>query len=100
MAGKLDWWHRGILSPSQFAKPASIPGTQHPCVSSHSPPKLLGFPRHLSQHVGGMVISHGRCCEIVPIENAAMEDRTVIEWDKDDLDTLSIFKVDISRWAC
>ena len=50
--------------------------------------ELLEFPRHLSQHVGGFVISETRLDEIVPIENAAMEDRTVIEWDKDDLDTL------------
>ncbi len=56
--------------------------------------ELLGFPRHLSQHVGGMVITRGPLCELVPIENAAMQDRTVIEWDKDDLDELGILKVD------
>jgi error-prone DNA polymerase len=56
--------------------------------------ELLGFPRHLGQHVGGMVITHGPLCELVPIENASMEDRTVIEWDKDDLDELGILKVD------
>ena len=56
--------------------------------------ELLGFPRHLSQHVGGMVISRGPLCEYVPIENAAMVDRTVIQWDKDDLDELGILKVD------
>ncbi len=56
--------------------------------------QLLGFPRHLSQHVGGMVITRGPLCELVPIENAAMEGRTVIQWDKDDLDTLGLLKVD------
>ena len=56
--------------------------------------QLLGFPRHLSQHVGGMVITRGPLCELVPIENAAMDDRTVIQWDKDDLDTLGLLKVD------
>ena len=56
--------------------------------------QLLGFPRHLSQHVGGMVITRGPLCELVPIENAAMPGRTVIEWDKDDLDDLGILKVD------
>lgn len=56
--------------------------------------QLLGFPRHLSQHVGGMVMTNGALCEIVPIENAAMKDRTVIEWDKNDLDALGILKVD------
>jgi error-prone DNA polymerase len=56
--------------------------------------ELVGFPRHLSQHVGGMVITNGPLCELVPIENATMEGRTVIEWDKDDLDDLGILKVD------
>ncbi|NVO24447.1 error-prone DNA polymerase [Donghicola mangrovi] len=57
--------------------------------------ELIGFPRHLSQHVGGFVITNGRLDEMCPIENAAMEGRTVIEWDKDDIDTLNILKVDI-----
>jgi error-prone DNA polymerase len=56
--------------------------------------ELLGFPRHLSQHVGGMVMTNGPLCELVPIENAAMADRTVVQWDKDDLDALGILKVD------
>ena len=56
--------------------------------------ELIGFPRHLSQHVGGMVMTQGPLCELVPIENAAMADRTVIQWDKDDLDELGILKVD------
>ena len=55
----------------------------------------IGFPRHLSQHVGGFVITRSRLDEVVPIENAAMDDRTVIEWDKDDLDALGILKVDV-----
>ncbi|MGV8954225.1 MAG: PHP domain-containing protein, partial [Cypionkella sp.] len=57
--------------------------------------EIIGFPRHLSQHVGGFIITKGRLDELCPIENAAMEDRTVIEWDKDDIDTLGILKVDI-----
>ncbi len=57
--------------------------------------ELQGFPRHLSQHTGGFVISRGPLCEIVPIENAAMEDRTVIEWNKDDLEALGLVKVDV-----
>jgi error-prone DNA polymerase len=56
---------------------------------------LIGFPRHLSQHVGGFVLTDGRLDELVPIQNAAMKDRTVIEWDKDDLDALKIYKVDV-----
>lgn len=56
---------------------------------------LLGFPRHLSQHVGGFVISSGPLAELVPIENATMADRTVIQWDKDGLESLGLMKVDI-----
>ncbi len=56
---------------------------------------LIGFPRHLSQHVGGFIITQGRLDEVCPIENAAMEARTVIEWDKDDIDALGILKIDI-----
>jgi error-prone DNA polymerase len=56
--------------------------------------EIIGFPRHLSQHVGGMVMTRGPLCELAPIENAAMEGRTVIQWDKDDLDELGILKVD------
>ncbi len=57
--------------------------------------QLMKFPRHLSQHVGGMVISRGPLSSLVPIENAAMEDRTVIQWDKDDLESLGLMKVDV-----
>ncbi|HAC89581.1 MAG TPA: error-prone DNA polymerase, partial [Planctomycetaceae bacterium] len=55
---------------------------------------LIGFPRHLSQHVGGMVMTQGWLCELCPLENASMDGRTVIQWDKDDLDELGILKVD------
>ncbi len=56
---------------------------------------LIGFPRHLSQHPGGFVISRGNLARLVPIENAAMPDRSVVQWDKDDLDALGLLKVDI-----
>ncbi len=56
--------------------------------------ELLGFPRHLSQHVGGMVITQGNLEELVPIENASMAERTVIQWDKEDLEELGLLKVD------
>lgn len=56
---------------------------------------LMGFPRHLSQHVGGFVISQGNLSHLVPIENAAMADRTIIQWDKDDLESLGLLKVDV-----
>src|SRR4029453_13990044 len=57
--------------------------------------ELMGFPRHLSQHVGGFVITRSRLDEVMPIENAAMDDRTFVEWDKDDLNDLNILKVDV-----
>ncbi|OFC70506.1 error-prone DNA polymerase [Alteromonas confluentis] len=57
--------------------------------------QIVGFPRHLSQHVGGFVISAGPLYELVPVENAAMSERTVIQWDKDDLETLGLLKVDV-----
>jgi error-prone DNA polymerase len=57
--------------------------------------QLIGFPRHLSQHVGGFVISGEPLSALVPVENAAMPDRTVIQWDKDDLESLGLLKVDV-----
>ncbi len=56
---------------------------------------IRGFPRHLSQHTGGFVIARDKLSRLVPVENAAMEDRTVIQWDKDDLDALGLIKVDV-----
>ncbi len=57
--------------------------------------QLQGFPRHLSQHVGGFVLTQGPLTRIVPVENAAMPDRSIIQWDKDDLDTVGLLKVDV-----
>ncbi|MGQ7793254.1 error-prone DNA polymerase [Faunimonas sp. B44] len=57
--------------------------------------QIIGFPRHLSQHVGGFVMTRGRVDEVVPVLNSAMDGRTIIEWDKDDLDALGILKVDV-----
>lgn len=57
--------------------------------------QLIGFPRHLSQHTGGFVLTRGLLCRMVPVENASMDDRTVIEWDKDDLDAAGLLKVDV-----
>ena len=57
--------------------------------------ELAGFPRHLSQHTGGFVITRSRLDEVVPVGNAAMADRTTVEWDKDDLDALGILKIDV-----
>ena len=95
MASKLDWWHRGVLSEPQLQEcgldPADLTIRRVITLAT----ELLGFPRHLSQHVGGMVMTRGPLCELVPIENASMPDRTVIEWDKNDIDSLGILKVDV-----
>ncbi len=61
----------------------------------HLSRELIGFPRHLSQHVGGFVITRDALVDLVPIANAAMKDRTIVEWDKDDLDALGMLKIDI-----
>src|SRR5690349_24592598 len=57
--------------------------------------EIQSFPRHLSQHVGGFVITRSRLDEVVPVMNGAMDERTHVEWDKDDLDALKILKVDV-----
>ena len=57
--------------------------------------EILGFPRHLTQHVGGFVISRGPLSELCPVENTAMQDRTCLQWDKDDIDALGLLKVDV-----
>jgi error-prone DNA polymerase len=95
LAGKLDWWHNGTLSETQIREAGIDPADAAIIGLINLSTELLGFPRHLSQHVGGMVISRSVLSDLVPIENAAMANRTVIEWDKDDLDTLGFFKVDI-----
>jgi len=72
-------------------KPESLKGQQFINLVT----EIMGFPRHLSQHVGGFIISSGPLYELVPVENASMENRTVIQWDKDDLESLGLLKVDV-----
>lgn len=79
---------------SRFREAGLDPNARMTKILVHLVREILGFPRHLSQHVGGMILTHRPLCELVPIENAAMENRTVIQWDKDDLDALGILKVD------
>ncbi len=95
MAKRLDFWDRGSLSPEQVREAGLDPADRGVRRVVGLSTELLGFPRHLGQHVGGMVMTQGPLCELVPIANAAMADRTVIEWDKDDIDALGILKVDI-----
>ena len=89
------WWDGQPISPQQlralgFAADSSMLKQLAVLVEA-----IIGFPRHLSQHVGGFVIAAGQLSELVPIENAAMADRTVIQWEKDDLEALGLLKVDV-----
>ncbi len=88
------WWDEAG-SNDELARQAGVdPADPRVRLALGVASRLRGYPRHLSQHVGGFVITRGRLDELVPIENAAMEDRTVIEWDKNDIDELGILKVD------
>ncbi|SLN47960.1 Error-prone DNA polymerase [Roseovarius gaetbuli] len=85
----------GALTPGRLREIGLDPDDRRLALTLTLVQEIIGFPRHLSQHVGGFVITQGRLDELVPIENASMEDRTVICWDKDDIDTLGILKVDV-----
>ena len=95
MSGQVwGWSNDGI--PDEVVRSLGLdPGDHRLGLALRLTRELIGFPRHLSQHVGGFVITKGRLDELVPIENAAMADRTVIEWDKDDLDALGMLKIDV-----
>ncbi|MGF1643366.1 MAG: error-prone DNA polymerase [Thiotrichales bacterium] len=89
----LAWWDDGI-PPARLREAGFDPDNPVIVRLLHLVDELRGFPRHLSQHVGGFVIARDRLSRLVPVENAAMAERTVIQWDKDDLDTLGLLKVD------
>jgi len=95
LARGMQWWDGQRIDPDRIRASGFDP--EDPVIARLIAlgAEILGFPRHLSQHVGGFVIARGRLDELVPIENAAMPDRTVIEWDKDDLDALGLLKVDV-----
>ncbi len=95
LAGAMQWWDGSHMAPERVREAGFDPDNPviHRVLTLAR--ELLGFPRHLSQHVGGFVISQGPLAELVPTENAAMEGRTVIQWDKDDLESLGLLKVDV-----
>jgi len=95
LAKSLAWWDGSQSLPARLREAGF--DAQSPTVLRllELVDALIGFPRHLSQHVGGFVISRGLLSRLVPIENAAMMDRSVIQWDKDDLDALGLMKVDV-----
>jgi error-prone DNA polymerase len=90
------WGSWGSDLPAQQVKQAGFdPENLEIARAVYFAEQLMGFPRHLSQHVGGFILTQGRLDETVPIGNAAMKDRTFIEWDRDDIDELGLLKVDI-----
>ncbi len=94
LAKTLHWWSDGVKQDDLKELGLDVRDPQlRTCVQLAN--ELHGFPRHLSQHVGGFVITREKLHDVVPIQNAAMEDRTVIEWNKDDLEALKILKVDV-----
>jgi error-prone DNA polymerase len=95
LAGIVWGWSNDPIADQRVREAGLDPTDRNLRLALNLAAELVGFPRHLSQHVGGFVITRGPLSELVPIENAAMEDRTVIEWDKDDLDRLGILKIDI-----
>jgi error-prone DNA polymerase len=95
LARSIQWWDRWHVDPGRLAEAGLDPGNSRIRLLLELAAALIGFPRHLSQHVGGFVISRGPLTRLVPIENAAMPERTVIQWDKDDLEELGLLKVDV-----
>jgi error-prone DNA polymerase len=95
LAGSLAWWDGRRALPERLREAGFDPAS--PVIERlvGLVATLTGFPRHLSQHTGGFVIARDRLSRLVPIENAAMPERSVIEWDKDDLDALGLLKVDV-----
>jgi len=95
LAKTLAWWDSRHALPQRLRESGFDPDSTVMRHLVELVTTLVGFPRHLSQHVGGFVISRGPLAELVPIENAAMPERSVIQWDKDDLEALKLLKVDV-----
>jgi len=95
LARGFQWWDGQRIDPERIRALGVDPSDHRVQRLIELTSEILGFPRHLSQHVGGFVIARGRLDELVPIENATMPERTVIQWDKDDLDALGLLKVDV-----
>ncbi len=95
LAKSLAWWNRERELKQRFEQQGVGMAGHQAELFLALVQEILGFPRHLSQHVGGFVISRCPISNLVPVENASMEDRTVIQWDKDDIESLGLLKVDI-----
>jgi len=94
LSKSVQWFDGASEAPAQLVKLGFDPRSHTALLLLRLVAELVGFPRHLSQHVGGFVLSQHPLSTLVPVENAAMDDRTVIEWNKDDLDSLGLLKVD------
>ncbi len=94
LSANLSWWDGHGVLPERIREAGFDPDNPVFRQLSWLAGEILGFPRHLSQHTGGFVIGHQPLHTLVPIENAAMAERTVIQWDKDDIDALGLLKVD------
>ncbi|MBD21830.1 MAG: error-prone DNA polymerase [Rhodospirillaceae bacterium] len=95
LAGTISGRRSGIIDDHHIREAGLDPNEKNLSNTLRLAREIIGFPRHLSQHVGGFVITRNRLDAMVPITNAAMDDRTTIEWDKDDLDALGILKIDV-----
>ncbi len=95
LSAHVAWWDQPEQLPARLREAGFDPDNPLIAHLLRLLPELLGMPRHLSQHVGGFVISRGPLHELVPIENAAMAGRSVIQWDKNDLEALGLLKIDV-----
>ena len=95
LAKSMAWWDGNDVIPERLTEMGFAADSPLMKRFAWLLDQILGFPRHLSQHVGGFVISHHALASLVPVENASMPDRTVIQWDKDDLEDLGLLKVDV-----
>jgi len=95
LARSMAWWDGRRIKPERLLDAGFDPANPVIAQLAELAQQLIGFPRHLSQHSGGFVIARDRLDRLVPIENAAMSERTVIQWDKDDLDALGLLKIDV-----
>ncbi len=95
LSRSMQWWDGSKVDESRILEAGLDPDSPIVRRLLYLVGQLIGFPRHLSQHVGGFVISNGLLSELVPVENASMDDRTVIQWEKNDLEDLGLLKVDV-----